>query len=371
MQAPPRPSMSAPMRLAAATSCTAMDGSNHTSRGCTVAASSTSRPTRTPRPDRPRRTSPTTSSEWVAARTSGSSLISICAPTTSGRSGQETSTCFPTASPRSSSPSAPPTTSAKRPRFRKASSNQKSPGAGRGFSLSLRCSVRDLEVIRNAERNLGVDAIAVRREVGNPEVRRLAQEAAVLGADVEAGAELVGHARTEDATDHRRPLGVQVIGLVVVDRRVEHHAGAGFDERVIALERHIVDVGCTDLLVAGVNLVHQGPGNHEDGRVLGEPIVHLETTVRRQQIAIADQGSQRIVVGRVGSGRSMYLWNKVSGCTNTDILPAFLPECGNRGQKQRTHQHRLLHSSSNPFTFARRGPRPPAVLSSEANRPAD
>ena len=57
--------------------------------------------------------------------------------------------------------------------------------------------------------------VAVRLELGLAEVRSLQQEAAILRADVEAGAQLIRHAAAEQGTDVGVLPGIQLVRSVV------------------------------------------------------------------------------------------------------------------------------------------------------------
>ena len=149
------------------------------------------------------------------------------------------------------------------------------------------------------------------------------------------------------------PLRVEVRRPGVLQRRKDHRAGAGLEEWVEVLEVQVEDVRSAELLLQRVDAA---VGSSEDLvvlRVLLISVVQFECASWCQHVPVARQKAHRracillhAVSGDLGSKRS-------SGAY-AHVLPALLRITGRRRQHQRAQQqHRLLHSSLDPFKFVR------------------
>ena len=79
------------------------------------------------------------------------------------------------------------------------------------------------EVVRHTDRRRGDNVVAIAGERGDPEVRRLQHEAAILGPDVEAGADLIRDTGPEQAADTHLLLNQadRTRGAAIENRREE------------------------------------------------------------------------------------------------------------------------------------------------------
>src|SRR5271155_4054660 len=100
-----------------------------------------------------------------------------------------------------------------------------------------------LEVVSDADHRIVDVVVAVGiefRGAGQPEAGHLADDASVFGANIEAGADLVGDAAAVKANDRRLALGVQCLSSKVANGAPEQSAAAGLQKRVQLMEVEVV-----------------------------------------------------------------------------------------------------------------------------------
>src|SRR5258705_1802703 len=219
----------------------------------------------------------------------------------------------------------------------------------------LRLRQLPLEVIRNADRRSRDDLISVGIEdvPWQAESRGLHKKTTILRPYIPAWAQLIRHAAAEQSADVRIPLRVEIRRSRVLQRRKDHRARAGLNKRVEVLEVQVENVRSAELHLQGVDAT---VGPSEDLvilRILLVAVIYFECTPRCKHVAVARQKAH---------SRACILLHAVSGDLGSKgcrgayahVLPALLRITGRRRKHQRAQQqHRLLHSSLDPFKFVR------------------
>src|ERR1700729_2529877 len=93
-----------------------------------------------------------------------------------------------------------------------------------------------LEVVRHAKSWHRNHFITVGLEVCQAKIRSLHHKAAILDANVKAGAQLIRHAAAEQCADIRILLGIQQVCPGVSNRSEDHPTHTGLGKRVEAFE---------------------------------------------------------------------------------------------------------------------------------------
>jgi hypothetical protein len=107
---------------------------------------------------------------------------------------------------------------------------------------------------------------------------RFHNQAAIFGADIEAGADLVGDSGAVHGPDVGVATDVEGIGFRVVDRREKKPGRTALDEWIPISEVEAVDVSSRNLLEAVVNVVVSA-GVNEMLNVLVVLVIELETAM--------------------------------------------------------------------------------------------
>src|SRR5580700_1446038 len=165
-------------------------------------------------------------------------------------------------------------------------------GHGVGDASTADDGGADLEVVGDADDGVVDVVVNVGAEVVVliTEGRRLHHDAAILGADVEAGADLVRDAGAVDGADIRVAAKAEGVGLRIVNRVKEDAGDSGFEERIQVPVIEAVDVRAGDFLKAVVDVVIAA-GKSEVLDVLVVLEVDFQRAVRREVVAIAHEGS--------------------------------------------------------------------------------
>src|ERR1700723_3376423 len=153
-----------------------------------------------------------------------------------------------------------------------------------------------LEVVSHADGRAEDVPPLVGDKNGITESWYLGDQAAVLGADIEAGADLIGNAGSVDGADFGDLFHVQRLRARVAHRLKEEGPRAGFDKRIPFLIVELAHVTGGDLHGAGRYLHPDGKlRKHVFDRVLvSDTVVDFKRTGRGEHEAVAGQGTQLI-----------------------------------------------------------------------------